>query len=443
MVQIENKELERLIISHIIRDETFFLRCGEYLKTQDAKKKSYFSDPKMQSVLNIVAYYFKKRNHLPTKDEIFTFIEDVATDEEQKIYIKKTAELIYDIKTTADINFVEEETINFIKRVRAVEAILLSKIDIENGKYDGIENRLREAVNINFDKDFGFSVRDIEDGLKLIRSIDDGKASLGFPCFDRSMGLLQPKQLVVFASPPSVGKSIALVQTAINNFSDSKKVVFFTLEMSTKRCLSRMYRSLFNKTSIQILNEGNDSEYVSRMQSGTGGEIIIKEYGANFASSNMFDAFINDLRNSKRFEPDIIVVDYLLIMKTNEKLDTGNSFKYYKTVSEELRNLSAKQNAPVVTACQLNRDAQGDSGTATKANVSSKSIAESRGVLDTADSVLLIQQTAQEKTKFGKDCGLLRMNYGKNREGSTSETLRFKIDYETMSMTEYISEGQF
>lgn len=440
-LKIENKELEKLIISHLIKDETFFLKCGEYLFTKDAKTKSYFSDPKYQSIFNIVYYYFRKRKHLPSKDEIYALVEDSSAEEEQKIYIKKTTDIVYNLKVESDVKYVEEETVDFIKKVRAVEAILLSKVDIENGKYDGIENRLRDAVNINIDKDLGFSVRDVEKGLSLIRTVEDGKASLGFPCFDRSMGLLQGKQLVVFAAPPSVGKSLALIQCAINNFLDGKKVVFFTLEMSTKRLLNRMYRNLFGKTTIQILNEeGNNDEYISKIKGISGGEIIIKEYEANLATSNNFDAFINDLKTTRGFIPDIIVVDYILIMKPNEKLDIGNSYKYYKTISEELRNLSMRQDAPLVTASQLNREAQGDGGTSTKKNVSTKNLSESRGILDTADNMILISQTETEKVKFGTDCGLIRMNYGKNREGSTSANLMFKVDYETMSMTEYVGK---
>jgi len=97
-------------------------------------------------------------------------------------------------------------------------------------------------------------------------------------------------------------------------------------------------------------------------------------------------------------------------------------------------------NCPVISAVQLNRDAMGDSG-GSKAVVSSKNISESRGVLDTADYVLIIEQTAEEKyTNKEHTEGLYRIKTDKNRNGESNDTVYFKINWDKMSISEVRAE---
>jgi hypothetical protein len=78
----------------------------------------------------------------------------------------------------------------------------------------------------------------------------------------------------------------------------------------------------------------------------------------------------------------------------------------------------------------------GDQG-GTKGLVTSKDISESRGVLDTADYCLIINQTSQEK-KVGEKDGIAnqRLYIDKNRNGKSGSILDFQIDYNKMTITD-------
>ena len=137
------------------------------------------------------------------------------------------------------------------------------------------------------------------------------------------------------------------------------------------------------------------------------------------------------------FVPDYIVIDYILITATNNRqMDSTNSYGYYKAVSEEMRNLGIQFNCPVFSAAQLNRDSQGEK-TGTKALVTSKNLSESRGILDTCDYLMIINQTDSEK-KIGEKDGVAeqRLLVEKNRNGQSNQILNFTLDYNTMTIRE-------
>ena len=162
-----------------------------------------------------------------------------------------------------------------------------------------------------------------------------------------------------------------------------------------------------------------------------------KNYPANSASSNDFEAYLNDLYPIEGFKPDFIIVDYILITATNKNGDSENSYKYYKTVSEELRNLGIKFNCPVFTAAQLNRNAMSEKASSTKSVVTAKDLSESRGILDTVDYCLIINHDDAEKKK-GESDGIAeqRLLVAKNRNGESNGMVNFTLNYNTMTLTE-------
>ena len=118
-------------------------------------------------------------------------------------------------------------------------------------------------------------------------------------------------------------------------------------------------------------------------------------------------------------------------MNTNEKsYASDNSYKYYKTVCEEVRNLAVMLNVPVLSACQLNRSATSETNTGTKNNVSLSTISESRGIVDTSDVILLITQTETERK--AKKMNVL---IAKNRNGENAIKIPLNVDYDRMKLS--------
>lgn len=226
--------------------------------------------------------------------------------------------------------------------------------------------------------------------------------------------------------------SAILGNLAINAFLEGKNVLLYTFEVSTSRLLTRYYSNLIEMTKAEIIldNDKAKNELKSVLNTTTG-DIILKQYQANTTSHNDLLAHINDLMLYKNWKPDIIFTDYVLIMSANDKsLSAENSYKYYKTVTEEFRNLCVLLDIPGVSASQMNRNAMDDKG-GSKALTTSKDISESRGILDTCDNFLTINQTSKDR-----ELEKIMFYFDKCRNGSKGQKVKMKIDYSHMRFSE-------
>ena len=131
---------------------------------------------------------------------------------------------------------------------------------------------------------------------------------------------------------------------------------------------------------------------------------------------------MEELVVAKGWKPDVLIIDYLNLLKPNAGSSRGDSTMYEdgKTVSEEIRALSYHLQIPVLTAVQCN-----SSGFNT-ADIGMQNIAESRGIAHTADFIAGLYQTEDEQVD-----GVFHMKILKSRLGE-SKNLRFEFDKHTM-----------
>jgi len=428
--------LEPAIITQSLKDASFFLKIKPYLFTSN-KNKTYFSDIKYQRIFNAICIWHDKYKKFPKKKEMLLLIDKIEKDEAVKLLINSIIEETYEgDPEEIDKAFLEEETIAFIKRNQVYEAYLLSQLDVENGDYGKLVDRFTKATSINFDQDLGTSIRDIDLGIEEINSLDDEDViSTDFPSIDADNvldGGFRNEEIYVFAAIPGLGKTALLGNFAINAFLQGKNVLVYTFETSNKRLLTRYYSNLIEMSKKEIIsNNKKTKDELKSVVDSTTGDIILKEYPANTTSSNDLLGHINDLKTYKNWEPDIIISDYLLIMSTNDKsMSSDNSYKYYKTITEEFRNLCKMLKVPGVTATQINRSGQDERG-GSKAITTSKDISESRGIYDTADFFATINQTAKDR-----DIGKIMIYIDKNRNGDKGAKVKMNIDYEHMRFSE-------
>ena len=426
--------LEPAILTQSLKNVSFFLKIKNYLYT-DSDKKSYFSDSKYQRVFNAICKWYDKFQKFPKKKEMLLLIEKIEKDETVRLLTNSIVKEVYDgDPNEIDPQYLEEEVIAFIKKNRVYEAYLLSQMDVENGDYGSLVERFTEATSVNFDTDLGTSIRDIDTGINEINSLDDDDViPTDLPTLDDALdGGFRNSEVYTFAAIPGLGKTLLLGNFAINAFLQGKKVLVYTFETSNKRLLTRYYSNLIEMTKKEIIidNQKTKNE-LQNVLNTTVGDIIIKEYPANTASSNDLLGHINDLKMYKGWEPDIIISDYLLIMSANNKsMNSDNSYKYYKTVTEEFRNLCKLLKVPGITATQINRSGQDERG-GSKAITTSKDISESRGIYDSVDFFATINQTAKDR-----ELGKIMIYIDKNRNNNKGMKIKMNIDYNYMRITE-------
>ena len=117
--------------------------------------------------------------------------------------------------------------------------------------------------------------------------------------------------------------------------------------------------------------------------------------------------------------------------------DGSNSYEKIKNISEQLRALSYEFECPVITATQLNRSGYSGAGSSSQTQVYDQrgpgmsSVSESYGTGATADAVIGLFRTDQDK-----EDNAIHVNIMKNRFGINHGVTRLGVNYRTMTVFE-------
>ena len=433
-LKFDSETEEKLIVGYFFKDRSTFLKLAQYLVTKNWKKNSFFNDNKLQFLVNACYAYSNAYKRMPTEDVIYSMVEKAPNMDD---YVKDQVKNLFKSLKDKDYSeyspdYIKDQAVNFIKRERAIEATYKCDAEIQAGNYDNLDKIMRSAINVNLDKDLGTSIKNVAEVLPMIQETHDDSmgCTWGSKTLNEKIGRIQPGEIAVLAGLPGAGKTAWLGHLGLASMKEKKNVIMFSFEVNTKRLSARIYKSLFGVDTKALLNM-TPEEAANGLQDPALGDFRLIQRPANTCSSNDISAILNDLATYYGWKPDLILVDYILITSTNDKRkDSSDTFKYYKTVTEELRNVAVEFDCPLITACQLNREAMGEKGGSKKV-VTSKDISESRGVLDTADYLLILEQTEEEK----KD-GIYRLRVDKNRNGDNAFVVPFAIDWTTMRISE-------
>jgi replicative DNA helicase len=433
-LKFDSETEEKLIVGYFFKDRSTFLKLAQYLVTKNWKKNSFFNDNKLQFLVNACYAYSNAYKRMPTEDVIYSMVEKAPNMDD---YVKDQVKNLFKSLKDKDYSeyspdYIKDQAVNFIKRERAIEATYKCDAEIQAGNYDNLDKIMRSAINVNLDKDLGTSIKNVAEVLPMIQETHDDSmgCTWGSKTLNEKIGRIQPGEIAVLAGLPGAGKTAWLGHLGLASMKEKKNVIMFSFEVNTKRLSARIYKSLFGVDTKALLNM-TPEEAANGLQDPALGDFRLIQRPANTCSSNDISAILNDLATYHGWKPDLILVDYILITSTNDKRkDSSDTFKYYKTVTEELRNVAVEFDCPLITACQLNREAMGEKGGSKKV-VTSKDISESRGVLDTADYLLILEQTEEEK----KD-GIYRLRVDKNRNGDNAFVVPFAIDWTTMRISE-------
>lgn len=231
-LKLPSEILEPSILVHSLDNVSFFLKVKQYLDTNGQKGKSYFNDEKYQLIFNIVSRWYEKFAKFPTRKEMHIMNEKLHKDDEEiRMLMDVMVDKIYDEDPSeVDPAFVEKETQGFIQENRVYEAMMMSQMDISSGNYGAIAERMRDAITVNFDKDLGVSIRDIDKGIEMMDELgDESTTSTGFPSLDNALdGGWRGKEIYVFAATPGIGKCI---------FSDVKVMISYEIDEETGEIL--------------------------------------------------------------------------------------------------------------------------------------------------------------------------------------------------------------
>lgn len=321
----------------------------------------------------------------------------------------------------------------FTKRQELERAILKAADMLEEGDFDPVEKLIKDAVQISLTRDMGTDY--FSDPKNRINKYfnSGGQISSGWPSLDKILyGGMSRGELNIFAGGSGSGKSLVMMNIALNWVQAGLSGVYITLELSEELCALRTDAMLADMGTKDIRKDMDTAELKIKLVSKKSGQYRIKSFPAQ-SNVNDIRSYLKEVQIQTGIKIDFVMVDYLdLVMPVSIKVNPNDQFIKDKYVSEELRNLSKELNVLMVTASQLNR------GAVEEVEFDHSHIAGGISKINTADNVfgIFTSRAMKERGKYQMQCMKSR--------SSTGVGHKVDLDYnvDTMRITDPGEEGQ-
>ena len=245
--------------------------------------------------------------------------------------------------------------------------------------------------------------------------------SSGFSELDHKLGGLKPEQLIILASRPSVGKSAICLNMLYDMcFKQKKKAMLFSLEMSAKQIMTRVY-AMATEIDHYTLRTGQAMKSPNLRQK-------VEEFASECKTTNNLSIYdgaivsLQDIRSEaikmKELKGlDIIVIDYLQLMHTPK---AERREQEIAKLTRGLKILARELEMPIMVLSQLSRMSE-----QTNARPQLHNLRESGAIEQDADIVLFLHRTNEDGV-MGADKNI-ELITAKNRDGACGiDELLFK-----------------
>ena len=320
-----------------------------------------------------------------------------------------------------------EEFESFTKRKELERAILKAADLLEKGDFNPVEKLVKDAVQISLQRDMGTDYF-ADPKARLNKYFNaGGQVSTGWPQLDRVMyGGMSRGELNIFAGGSGSGKSLVMMNIALNWLQAGLSGVYITLELSEELTSLRTDAMLTSMSTKDIRRDMDTAELKVKMVAKKSGQYRVKGLPAQ-SNVNDIRAYLKEVQIQTGIKVDFVMIDYLdLVMPVSVKVNPNDQFIKDKYVSEELRNLAKELGILMVTASQLNRSA------VEEIEFDHSHIAGGISKINTADYVfgIFTSRSMRERGKYQIQCMKSRSSTG------VGQKIDLEYNIETMRITD-------
>jgi archaellum biogenesis ATPase FlaH len=399
-------DLQKLFLEIILTD------AQSYVRVQNIYNSDNF-DRGLRTAAKFIKTHAEQYSTLPT------FLQ-----------VNATAGL--ELKTVPDLSdghltWFLDEFESFTKRQELERAILKAADLLEKGEFDPVEKLIKDAVQISLQKDMGTDYW-ASPAERLGRYFNSGgQVSTGWPQLDRLLyGGFSRGELNIFAGGSGSGKSLVMMNIALNWLQQGLSGVYITLELSEELTGLRTDAMLTNMSTKDIRKDIDNTELRIKMTARNAGNYQLKYLPAQ-SNINDIRAYLKEYQIQTGKAVDFVMIDYLdLLMPVSAKVNPSDLFVKDKYVSEELRNLAKELKILMITASQLNR------GAVEEVEFDHSHISGGISKINTADNVfgIFTSRAMKERGKYQIQCMKSR--------SSTGVGQKIDLDYniDTMRITD-------
>lgn len=288
------------------------------------------------------------------------FTRDSINDRLNYIYLDAYKDEIRDELDKLDSNeFNSYREIN--ENLRIIMAGLFSKIRASNLNETNI--RTLSTLDENMDNVVLDLIKKFRDDSRVLKTGMKRLNEMLSPGFVGS-------NLYLFAGIPNAGKTLILTKSmlGIQKYNSNVKlkrpdrkpvVLFITAEDTMEKMLGRIFSDLVPNVDLKKSDYSNKELAEMLKQHGFGDSeaeinIVVKYYNEKEIDTNDIYGIIDEVEDENN-EVIALIVDY--VKRIRPALYAREERDELKNVTNELRNIAVNYDIPVISACQMNREA--------------------------------------------------------------------------------------
>lgn len=387
---------------------------------------AYFTDTTNGILVRIVQDYYNRYRFVPNLKILSTLIKDGL---DKKLIRKDDLEDIRDrIKEVyaddlSDQEFIAENVAKFARR-QAMEAAIFKAADlIDKGKFDNVEDVIKEAMNRGLNEDTNrYDYWENNESRAEYRAevlagrikpdgITTGHKEIDDLLYHKGWGR---KELTVLMGPAKSGKSMSLIGFGANAAKAGYNVIYVTLEVAARIIADRIDANLAN-TAMQNLPTaiGLVKGRISSV-AASAGRLDIYDFPTGTLSPSDLRRLLAR-RKAQGINYDLIIVDYADLMRPD--IHSSESRENSRLIYVGLRALSHEFNAAVLSATQTNREGF------KAASGRMEHVAEDINKARTVDLLLSLNASEEEKAR-----GEARIYFAASRNQKSDITVKVKTE---------------
>lgn len=181
----------------------------------------------------------------------------------------------------------------------------------------------------------------------------------GFLRLDSMTSGFQKQELIIIGARPSMGKT-ALALSMIKYITVDKKIPcgFFSLEMSYAQIGQRLLSQIARVPGSRIRSGMLTYQDLQKLQDAAGFCYEAPLYIVDTPNMQLLDLRAMARRMVMQHNVQIIFIDYIGLISTENS--AAPVYEQVSEISKSLKALARELNVPIVTLCQVARDAEGN-----------------------------------------------------------------------------------
>lgn len=427
-----SEHIQRGILFLMKHDKEFFSQIIPLIRSE------YFEFPSYQHIFTKIKDYYDKYRKIPNDEVLIEDIKYTLPDNQDISDYQDDIHQInqIDISTIENKEFILDLVESYARKMAVKEAIKKSVGLLKEDRIEEIETLVREALLVTRNVDVGQDYfKEFSDRVKrALHEKEKDRFRTVLPTANESLeGGLCRKEIAMVIAPPGVGKSLYLVNQGAVALMEGRNVLYISLEMSEDKIANRFDSVLTLLTHKTLSKPEGHLELRTRLgifqNKFSSSRLIIKEFPTGQCNVNQVRALLVQLQLHANFTPDLVIVDYLELLRPNRIIDA--EYQAQQRIAEELRGLAVEHKVLVWTASQTNRQAR-KVGIITDAE-----LGDSYGKIRPMDWCISLNQTQEEHDKQR-----MRIYVVKARDSKQHYVIPTSIDYTTLRLEEIKNEDQ-